>query len=126
MNTNIGTARVTTLAEWLLEEIQRRQMSVREFGRFADIPHSTLNKLLNWDTTPSGDVYPALSTLVKLSNATGTDICTLVALVAPEYTISDADALVLANRIRNLPPDGRAVVEEWLIGRLLKRGNKSE
>lgn len=125
MHTKVDTTMPATLADWLLEEIQQRQMSVREFGRYAGVPHSTLNKILNADNTDE-DAYPSLATLVKLSRATGTDICTLVAFVAPERTLRDADAMALANRIMNLPPDGRAIVEDWLMGRLLKRGNKPE
>lgn len=110
-------------AEWLLGEIQSRHMSIREFGRYAGIPAATLTKLLATDEKGEGRV-PSVGTLIKLSRATKTDLCTLVALLSPEDARISPDVTALATRIARLSPEGRAVVEDWLMGRFLKGSNE--
>ena len=113
----------TTLIEWLQQEIDQRHMSVREFARHADLSHGTLNRILAPVT--EDDHYPSIRTLVKLSRYTGVDLCTLVALVAPEDTDVDAEAHVLVERIRRLSPEGREIAENYILGTLLKARKQS-
>ncbi len=108
----------TTLIDWLQQEIDQRRMSVREFARRADLSHGTLNRILAPEN--EDDRYPSVRTLVKLARFTGVDLCTLVALVAPEDTGIDADANILVGRIRRLSPESREIAENFILGTLLK------
>ncbi len=109
---------MATLIEWLQQEIDRRHVSVREFARHADLSHGTLNRILAPES--EDDRYPSLRTLVKLARYTGSDLCTLVALVAPEDTSIDAEARILVERIRRLTPENREIAENYILGTLLK------
>lgn len=109
----------TTLIEWLQQELDQRHMSVREFARRADLSHGTLNRILA--PASEDDRYPSVRTLVKLARYTGTDLCTLVALVAPEDTGIDPDARILVERIQQLTPENRVIAENYILGTLLKR-----
>ncbi len=108
----------TTLIEWLQQEIDQRHMSVREFARRAELSHGTLNRILA--PVSEDDCYPSVRTLVKLARYTGTDLCALVALVAPEDSRVDAEAQILVERIRRLTPESREIAENYILGTLLK------
>lgn len=123
VNQFTGLRVVKTLSEWLLEEIQQRHLSIREFAKRSGVAHGTLLNIL--DSEQAGARYPSVETLVKLSRATGTDLCTLVSMLAPSDTLTEPDTLVLATRIKNLTPEAQSVLEDWLMGRLLKGGDKS-
>jgi transcriptional regulator with XRE-family HTH domain len=114
----------TAFQKWLLDEMQARDMSIRQFGAFTGVNFSTLTKLLAAGSDDSR--LPSVRTLAQLAEATQTDICSLIALLVPNATTMDAASRILAERIRRLPPDGQAVVEQWLLGRSLQSGNKTE
>lgn len=108
-----------SLSEWLLQEINERHMSIREFGRQAEISQATLSGILAND----GD-YPSVTTLIRLARYTSTDICSLMALIAPDETRVDADVLLLAERIKRLSTDKQLIVDAAIAG-FLQSGNQS-
>lgn len=109
----------SSLAEWLLQEINDRNMSIREFGRRAEIGQATLSSIL----ANEGD-YPSVTTLIRLAQYTHTDICSLMALIAPEETHIDADVILIAERIKRLPFDKQSIVDAAISG-FLQGGNKA-
>jgi transcriptional regulator with XRE-family HTH domain len=121
---NCGRRIVKTLSAWLLEEIQQRHMSIREFARHTGVTHVTLLNIL--EAEPGTARYPSVETLVKLARVTGADLFSLVAMLSPEDTATRPDALILANRIKNLSPEAQAVLEDWLMGRLSKNSDHAE
>lgn len=108
----------TQLADWLWHEIEERHMSVRAFGRAADVSHETINKLLAPVDWP--DWTPSIPVLVNIARYTHTDICSLVAMITPEDTQINPRATLLAEKIINLPPDQRALAETYIIGAAFK------
>lgn len=113
---------MTPLATWLLEWIQREQMSVREFGRKTGLGATTLNAILN--AKPDDESYPSVKTLIQLADFTKTDICTLMRMVAPGQARTNARAAALAERISRLSPDAQEVIDNYLLGLSLKGSNQ--
>lgn len=105
-------------------------MSAREFAEYVGVPHSSINKFLNHGITdtyagkPVGD--PSVDFLIKLARATHIDICTLMALIAPDVTARRAEAEIIADRILNLPPEQREIVDTFLSGLAVKGREKRE
>lgn len=110
-----------TLEEWLLEEIDQRRTSVRQFAKDAGVSYETLNQILSANRPP--DAYPSMKTLIRLSEYTRIDLCTLVGMIAPSRTHLDAESLLLVQRIQRLNPDQRKVVETFIAGTVLKKGD---
>lgn len=110
------------LSRWLLEEIQRREMSVREFARFVGLTHGTLNNLLNARHTSP----PTIETLSRLARATKVDLCTLVAFVAPDLTDDSGRVRLMVDRISRLPPAQQEIVDRYLLGALFKEDDEGE
>lgn len=120
-----------TLGEFIEAELKRRDMSAREFAKFIDVPNTLINKFRNHGLSehyagkPIGD--PSLEFLVKLSKATQTDICALLALVVPDAQIIDPQARIIAQRITRLSPEKRRIVDTFLEGvavKMLQERNK--
>lgn len=107
-----------TLADWILEEMQSRDMSLRKFAELVGVSHATLDRILR--PKRDEDKYPSVQTLIKMSKATNTDLCTLVALISPEDSHIDAGAQIIAQRISALPPDKQSQVDAFLLGLTLK------
>lgn len=111
-----------TLAEWLLEEIDARHMSIREFARFCNIGNQTLNNIL--DPRKDEEIYPSIATLIRLAQATNTDLCTLVAFIAPDATRTSPRARLMAERIDRLSPEKQEIVDRYLLGTLFKESDE--
>lgn len=107
-----------TLGDWILEETRRRHMSLREFGRLVDVNHATLLRIMS---PKREDDYPQVQTLMKLARGTGTDVCLLLRMLTGDDLNADGRALLLAQRIAQLPPDQQAIVDSFIMGTLLKR-----
>lgn len=118
----------TTLGGFIHAEMVRRDMSAREFAEFVGVTNSVINKFLNHGLSktyagkPVGD--PSVDFLVKLARATHTDICTLMALIAPDVTARKAEAEIIADRILNLPTEQREIVDTFLRGLAIKGREK--
>lgn len=116
---------MSTLGEFILQEIQNRQSNARDFALMVGVSHTTINKFLNYGLSdnyagkPVGE--PSLDFLVKLAKATHVDVRTLIALVHPEVGDIDPNDLILAERIGNLPDDQKALIDNFLIGAAIKQ-----
>lgn len=101
-----------TLGQLITEEMKRRNIkSARKFAEFAGINHRVIGDFLN-----EKGVDPELSTLVKLSNATGISLVTLLSLAFPEATKVDLDidARLDAEKISQMPPNKRAIARGYI------------
>lgn len=116
---------MTKLAEFIEDYIKQQGISRRALAEKMDVQHRTLNHYLNTDTSPT------LYFLIRLSGATGYDLLTLVALVAPDHVHhATADDMLLAQDINKLPEARRAIIVELVRGGGNKGGgnggNKNE
>lgn len=102
------------LGDFLLSEINRRNMSIREFARFVGVNHQTMAKFLDYGDKDVG--YPSVEFLIKLMKATGIDGASLLALIDPDLPQTSPETLILAERIAQLPDDKRKLVDALVIG----------
>jgi transcriptional regulator with XRE-family HTH domain len=107
------------LGEFIQEELQNRHMSARQFAEYVDVSHTTITKAM-YPVPPE----PSLDFLAKLSRATGVDLCALVEMVKPNDTKVSSRALLIAQRIEQLPASKRAFADEFLNGLIEKRGQE--
>jgi len=98
--------------EFIELEMKKRDMSIREFSRFVGISHSAVSKYLSHPDTKS----ISIEFMVRVADATNTDLASIVAMVYPEHTTVNAEVRILAERIANLPPDKRKMVDSLLLG----------
>jgi transcriptional regulator with XRE-family HTH domain len=99
------------LKAFILNQVQERKVSIRELARLAGVSHTAVSKQL-WDDPPE----PTLELLTKLARVTGVSVTALVAMVVPDDVVADAEALALAEQIKNLPPDKREMIEALVRG----------
>lgn len=103
------------LREFLLNEIRKRDMSVRQFAEFVGVAHSTINRMLD----ERGDSTPTLDSLLKISDATHTDLYSLLSIAFPDVVQKNAlsaDARIIAQRIEQAPEHVRKAIETLLAG----------
>lgn len=114
-----------TLGQFILAEMERRQMSAREFARLVGVTHKTINKFVNGN--PKG--YPSMDFLAKLAKATHADPCYLLGLIIPDIVQEGSikpDDLLLSQRIGQLPPDKRDAIDAIILGFALKDRQNTE
>jgi transcriptional regulator with XRE-family HTH domain len=110
--------KMTKLAEFVLDYIKRNNISRRALAEKMEVQHRTLNNYLNTDKSPT------LYFLIQLSHATGYDLLTLVAMVAPDNVHhATADDMLLAQDIHKLPEARRAIIIELVRGGAGKGGD---
>lgn len=88
-----------TIQKFIIEDMTRRKMSLREYADFLGVTHPTVSryahdehKEVQWDF------------LLKLSRATRTDIGYLARLAAPDVAFENVpDTNLIAERINQLP-----------------------
>lgn len=102
---------MTKLAEFIQDYINQHGMSRRGLAEKMDVQHRTLNHYLNTDSSPT------LYFLIRLSSATGYDLLTLVALVAPDHVHhASAENMLLAEDLDKLPEARRSIIVELIRG----------
>lgn len=110
------TANVTEFGRFLSREMTRLGYnSLRSFAEKLNVSHTTLARQLS-DNPP----IPDREFLVKLAEISNIDMATLVLLA---YGITDQEEMqirLLVARIRRLPPDRRAIVQQFLDGELFQ------
>lgn len=114
------------MGEFITQQMRQRQITtVREFARFVDLNHQTVNELLEYRKGETK--YPAVKTIVKLAEATNTDPCALLLLVLPEdldVTRPSSEDLLLAHQIKQLPRNVKSVVDSFLVSLIQRGGNE--
>lgn len=101
-------------------------MSAREFAQFVGVSHKTINKFLNHGTKDVGQ--PSVDFLIKLSKATNTDLCAIMALVAPDAvdSVDDVEARMILSRIRRLGSDEQRIIEAFIVNTALGKRQSPE
>lgn len=117
----VMTVERTQFREFLEDEMRKREMSIRQFAEFVGVSHPTITRAID----PSGSVEPSFDFLVKLSEATKVDLCTIVALLAPDRTHISARARVLAQAIEALSEGDQEIIDNFLIGATSKTHKKA-
>lgn len=113
------------LREFILNEMKRRDMSARAFAEFVGVGNSTINRFVS----ESNNYAPSLDFLSKLSDATQTDLASLLYLSFPETASRNAlstDARILAQRIEQLPEPVRDAVKAMIVGQTWKTAKGNE
>lgn len=99
-----------TIAEFIKQDMERRDMSLREYARFIGSSHPTVSRYLS---EPGHHVQWEF--LVGLGRATHTDIGTLARYAAPDVAFGDVpDTRIIAERINQLPPDFRKTIMDMI------------
>jgi len=111
-----------TLDQFIESEMKKRGMSLREFAKLIDISPSAISKYLN----SASERGVSIDFMVKLARGTNTDLSSIVAMVYPDDTTINPQARILAERIINLPPDKRQMVESLLLGMSLQSDKGSD
>jgi transcriptional regulator with XRE-family HTH domain len=99
------------LRDFIAQEIRNRSISQREFARIVGVSNTAIVKATS-DDPPE----PTLDFLTKLARVTGVSVTALVAMVVPDDVVADAEALALAEQIKNLPPEKREMIEALVRG----------
>lgn len=96
------TQRPLTLRDFILDEMHKRDMSGRQFAEFVGVAQSTISRAID-EREPTG---PGVELMLKLADATHTDVTTIFALAFPDVaarTKLSPDAALMAQRIEQLP-----------------------
>lgn len=120
----VGMQPLTTFAEFLTQEMNKRGLSVHAFAQFLGISHQTLGRYLEY--TPGSAEYPKIEALVKISKALDTDLGGLVAMIEPSRSRISPSILLLAERIQRLSPEKREMVDALILGLAFKQGDKGQ
>ncbi|HRF95120.1 MAG TPA: helix-turn-helix transcriptional regulator [Aggregatilineales bacterium] len=119
-------ARLKPFRAWLLSEIKKRDMSAREFARWVGLTNTTINKYLD----ERDERIPSIESLVAIAQKTGTPVDTLLTMIYPDiderFLRADDRTMELVQKITQLPPEKREIVEAFIIGTLLQQSNKGE
>jgi transcriptional regulator with XRE-family HTH domain len=116
------SAQLMDFREFVLSELRRLDISIRELARRADLGSATLVRLLDEQKPRT----PDLETLEKIAKATGHPLLTLVRLVKPDANDVDPEALVMARRIQALPDATRKVLEDLTRSAALGKDDEAQ
>lgn len=109
------------LADFINEEMKRRDMSIRQFADFLGVTHPTVSKIID----PRDPKRPSLEFLIKLADVTQSDIRDLVAMVAPEVAGESANVAALSARFRRLNKEQQEIIDRLIAGFALQSPNKN-
>jgi transcriptional regulator with XRE-family HTH domain len=103
-----------TLREFIREEMNKRDMSARQFADLLGVAPSTITTHLD----DKSNTEPTLSFLRKLARQTGVPLASIIAMAFPDVAgeISDIppDVLLLAIRFNHLPEPIRDVIKRLI------------
>lgn len=108
------------LARFMRTEMLNLDMNQMEFANLMGVSQSTVGRMLRGEIKD-----PSLDFLVKLSNATKVDICSLIHLIRPDAFQAGTDTRLIAERIKRLPKKQRDLVEMLLSGALFESNDES-
>jgi hypothetical protein len=114
---------ISQLGKWVYGEIQKRNMTYTGFARWIGVNPSTIGRLIT-DDPDQKQHEPSLELLEKLSVKTQTDMMIVVLLAKPHLSRLSATSLLIAQRIEQLPPDKRELVDSLLLGWGFKSGDQ--
>ena len=99
-----------TIQKFIIEDMRKRKMSMREYADFIGVTHPTISKYVR---DPEHGIR--WEVLLKLSAATHVDIGTLARIAAPDVAYeSIPDTKLITDRINQLPPAYRKTIIEMV------------
>jgi predicted transcriptional regulator len=107
---HLGNCAMTPFRDFLLEQIERRQMTKRAFAEFIEIDESSLYRFLK-ESDPDS---PSDDTLVKIHRKTSIPLATLIELRDPGISREahlSAHAQFLAQKYQNMSVEDRRVID---------------
>lgn len=110
---------MTTIAEFIRQDMERRGMSLREYADFLGSTHPTVSKYIS----ESGH-HVQWDFLVRLSRATNTDIGILARLAAPELAATYEDfptPEMVLQRLKQIPVEMRRTFLEMIDAYLAQK-----
>lgn len=111
----------TPLSKFVWLEIVNRRLSQREFADLVGVSHTTIGRIVRGEVAD-----PTLDFLVKLSKATSTDICALIAIIRPDAFQSGANTRLVAERYERLSDAQRKLVDLVLSGSMIEGDDKGK
>lgn len=105
------------LRDFLLKELQERQMSITKFAREVGVSTQTIANIIN----EAGD-YPRIQTLIAIADYTGVSVTVLFSLTVG-VEVTRAQAHLLAQRIIELPVEKQKIIYDLLSGIALNQVN---
>lgn len=113
----MADVKTEALREFIESQRKQRGMNPTQFAKFIGVSHTTIGRASDprYASTPSPEL------LYKLALKTGVNLSALIALVMPdvETVPIDAQSLIRAQRIRQLPADKQDAIDEIILGMLL-------
>jgi transcriptional regulator with XRE-family HTH domain len=109
------------LKDFISQELKRRNLSIREFAKEVGVSSATIVRAIG-----KNPPAPTLDFLEKLALYTHVDILTLVAMVKPKATRLNPSAMLLVDRISNLPPDKQTMVNALIQGLIFDAINEQK
>lgn len=109
------------LGDFLLREIDRRGMSIREFARFVGLSHQVVSKFLEYGKKDVG--YPSMEFVIKLAKALDKNVGDILVLIDPtlesigtntEPQSLDVQTRIHAERYQELTPKQRRLVDAFM------------
>lgn len=100
-----------SFGDFILAEMNKREMSARQFASFIGVSHGTVNRFLDFGKKDVG--YPSIDFIEKLAIATDTKLSTIMGLILPQLADrdkDDPDLELLASQLRELTPTERKIV----------------
>lgn len=108
-----------SLSGFIQSEMQKRNMSARQFAQFIGVSHGTINRFLDFGTKDVG--YPSVDFMFKLAKATETDVGTLMAMIEPNPAPIDPETLAVAQQFQQLSEAERKLIFAAIRGLLAER-----
>lgn len=111
-----------TIGQFIRDEMKKREItSGRRFAELSGIPATIINELRN-DKPRELE----LGTISKLSDFTGVSMVTLLGIIYPDAIALDIDAETRldAERIRQLPPNKKALARGYIADAYMKGDNE--
>lgn len=103
-----------TLRGFILAEMNRRKLSMRQFAALIGVSHGTVSRFM-----ADVEALPTLDFLVKLSRGTNADLVALLGLVYPEDVRQydgDPEGRIFLKRYKELPEETREFIRRALMG----------
>jgi transcriptional regulator with XRE-family HTH domain len=112
-----------SLADFINDEVKKRNMSLREFAESIGTAASTITRAVG-DNPPQ----PGIDFLIKLSRGTGVSLMSLIKMAFPEaeshLVVPDVQSKLIADRITRLDQQDRMMVESLLLSLVEKSLSK--
>lgn len=102
-------------SDFLIEQMEKRDMTAREFARLVGISHFVINKFLEYGRKEVG--YPSVEFLLRLAKATQTDIGIIMRTLDPSLIAKsgpDIQTQLLIDKILALSGYEKRVVNAFV------------